>query len=144
MATDRRSGERRRSWISLRYPDRRLGFRRRLPAGPIARRYHATLTSMRDRTLTIALLVSLLFALNLADLILTRRALAAGAIEANPIMAALFEAGLAVPAKLGLTALAIATLWALRRYRIALAALVWACVGFGALVTYQVALLAVL
>jgi hypothetical protein len=141
---DRREGNRRQRLLSLRLPDRRRGFRRRDPASPLVRAYHGYFRAIRDDTTIIALLASLLLALNLADLTLTQRALAAGAIEVNPLMAALFATGRAVAVKLGVGGVAVWGLWLLRRYRPALAALTWACVGMGLLVGYQVALVAVI
>jgi hypothetical protein len=99
---------------------------------------------MRGRTTTIALLAGLLLALNLADLILTQRALTAGAVEVNPFMAALFESGNAVAVKLGVGAVAVGGLWALRRYRPALAALAWASTAMAVLVAYQTVLVGVI
>ena len=144
MMEERRKGSRRERLVSVRFPDRRRGFPRRLPAGGVTRTYHVALASLRDQATAIALLASLLLALNLADLTLTLRALEAGAVEVNPFMAALFESGWAVPAKLGLGAVAIGGLWSLRRYRQALAAMAWVALGMGLLVAYQAVLLAVI
>ena len=99
---------------------------------------------LRDAPNTIAILAALLFALNLADLVLTRHALGAGAIEINPVMAALFESGIGAAVKLAVGAVVVAGIWALRRYRPALSMLVWAAVGMGILVAYQTVLVTVI
>ena len=134
---ERRSEDRRQRLISLRFPDRRHGFRRRQPQRTASRRYQNALIALRDAPTTIVLLASLLFALNLADLVLTQHALSAGAIEINPIMDALFESGMAAAVKLSIGAFAVGGLWMLRRYRPALSMLVWTAVAMGVLVTYQ-------
>jgi len=139
---DRRTSERRQSLLAIRLPDRRLGFPRRQTSGPFRSQYLNMLTYLRDSPTTIVLLGSLLLALNLADLTLTKRALAAGAIELNPFMAAFFESDMAAAnaVKLGMSAAVVGGLWSLRRYRPAISALVWATVMMGVLVTYQTAL----
>jgi hypothetical protein len=142
---ERRRRDRRQQFLAVRFPDRRHGFPRRVPQGPLRRRYAESLEAIRDSGTIFALLASLLLALSLADLTLTQRALGAGAIEANPIMAALFEfdASIAAATKLSLSALVVAGLWLLRRYRAALAALVAMCAGMGLVVAYQALLLSV-
>ncbi|MEE8331074.1 MAG: DUF5658 family protein [Acidimicrobiia bacterium] len=141
---DRRQGERRRANLSVRFPDRRYGFPRRTPQGSFRRRYLGGLAAVRDNSTLLVLLASLLLALNIADLTLTRRALEAGAVEVNPLMAALFDSNmaLATSVKLGLSAIVVGGLWLMRRYRPALSLLVYASIGMGLLVTYQAALVA--
>ncbi|MDH3729949.1 MAG: DUF5658 family protein [Acidimicrobiia bacterium] len=141
---DRRIGERRRALISVRYPDRRHGFPRRTPRGPILKRYLGGLEAIRDNSNLVVLLATLLLTLNIADLNLTRIALDAGAVEVNPFMAALFESdfALATAVKLGLSAFVVGGLWLMRRYRAALSLLVIASVAMGVLVTYQALLVA--
>jgi hypothetical protein len=142
---DRRRRDRRHRLIAVRFPDRRYGFPRRVPRNPLLRRYAGALAAIRHNEAVIALLASLLLALCLADLTLTQRALGAGAIEANPIMAALFESGFSVAAaaKLSLSALVVGLLWLLRRYRAALSTLIGLCAIMGGVVAYQALLLAV-
>lgn len=139
---DRRQGDRRTANLSLRYPDRRYGFPRRSPQGPLSRRYVSGLAAIRDNSTLLVLLASLLLALNIADLNLTRRALEAGAVEVNPLMAVLFDSdmALATAVKLGFSALVVGGLWVMRRYRPALSLLVYASIGMGLLVTYQAVL----
>ncbi len=110
---DRRQGERRRANLSVRFPDRRYGFPRRTPQGSFRRRYLGGLAAVRDNSTLLVLLASLLLALNIADLTLTRRALEAGAVEVNPLMAALFDSNmaLATSVKLGLSAIVVCGLW---------------------------------
>ena len=139
---DRRNDERRQRLMAIRFPDRRRGFPRRTVDGSLRSRYLAVLGSIRDNAITLVLMAALLLALNVADLALTNRALAGGAVEVNPVMAALFESSPAAAAsvKLGLSAVVVAGLWSLRRYRQAVAALLWTCVAMGLLVGYQTVL----
>lgn len=101
---------------------------------------------MRRQPTVLVLLAALILALNLADLILTREALAAGAIEVNPVMAALFASSMSAAAaiKILVAAVVVGGLWALRRYRSGVAALIWVTAGMGVLVVYQVTLVAVI
>ena len=138
---ERRHGDRRQRLISLRFPDRRRGFQRRQPQSTVARHYQSALLSLREAPTAVVLLAALLFALNLADLVLTQYALGAGAIEINPVMAALFESGSAAAVKLAVGAFAVAGLWSMRRYRPALSMLVVMVAAMGILVTYQTVLI---
>ena len=137
---DRRRADRRQQFLAIRLPDRRRGFPRRTVTGPWKRRYLESLAHIRDNPTVFVLLATLLLALQLADFTLTQVGFTKGAVELNPIMAALFDAGLAHSVKLGVSAVVVGGLFALRRYRPALGALVWMCVGMGALVTYQMVL----
>ena len=142
---DRRRRDRRRQPIAVRFPDRRFGFPRRVPESPLQRRYANVVASIRNDETVIALLATLLLALCLADLTLTQRALGAGAVEANPIMAALFASGgsIAAATKLSVSALVVGLLWLLRRYRAALTTLLTMCAVMGGVVTYQALLIAI-
>ena len=111
MSEDRRGGERRSGRISLRLHERRTGFDRRSPASLVG--------WYRDRPHIVGAVLVAVVLLNIADLVLTIRALGRGATEANPVMAALFELGPvtagAFKVLVGLTFALI--VWRLRRYR---------------------------
>ncbi len=130
-ATTERRWIDRRARVRFRFPERRTGFDRRSP--------RRVLTWYRDRPRFIAAVLGVVFALNILDLLLTNRALALGAVEANPIMAALFEVSpaLAASLKLLVTGGVVAVIWNMRRYRRILEVSLIALVGFGALVAYQ-------
>ena len=130
-ATTERRWIDRRARVRFRLPERRTGFDRRSP--------RRVLTWYRDRPRFIAAVLGVVFALNILDLLLTNRALALGAVEANPIMAALFEVSpaLAASLKLLVTGGVVAVIWNMRRYRRILEVSLIALVGFGALVAYQ-------
>ncbi|MBT8203599.1 MAG: hypothetical protein HKN74_10265 [Acidimicrobiia bacterium] len=131
-----RTGDRRSRRVSVRYPERRTGFDRRAAGGALA--------AYRDRPSVIATVLVALLALNVADYVFTLAALGRGAREANPLMAALFEAdpALAAIVKLAVVALVITAIWQLRRYRRILQVSLVAVTGFMILVIYQVLLLA--
>ena len=111
---DQRGQDRRARVISLRYPERRSGFDRR-----VSSRYQIALDGFRSNQLAIAGVVSLVLLLNAMDLALTVQALSRGATEVNPFMAWLFDLDLLVAStfKLGLGLAVALTLWRLRRYR---------------------------
>lgn len=121
---DRRSAkERRVRRVSFRYPERRSGFDRREPAGGGLRSRHwALLQRYRDRPAVVGLVLAAVTGLSLLDLALTTVALDEGAVELNPVMAALFESSpfVAGAVKVAITAAAVATIWVLRRYRLVL------------------------
>jgi hypothetical protein len=80
------------------------------------------LHSYRDNPRTILLVLALFTLLNLADLVLTYRALILGAAEVNPVMAWLFDIH---PVMAGIVKMAVGMLvaemvWLFRRYRRAL------------------------
>ena len=139
MNSERRRGPDRRARRRLfRFPDRRTGFDRRRAGGLLA--------WYRDRPALVAASLIAVVALNIADYVLTMEALERGAREANPIMAALFasDPSLALAFKL-FTALAVALIiWQLRRYKRILGVSLVALGGFGALVIYQIGLVAAL
>jgi hypothetical protein len=104
----------------LRYPERRLGFDRRRPPRDTWRgRYHRFLDRYRGDTDTIAAVLLVFIVLNIADLLLTIRALSMGAVELNPVMAWLFELDptLAALFKLSVGMAIALSVWAARRYR---------------------------
>lgn len=136
---DRRWRDRRRTWGGLVYPERRTGFDRRLPSRGFAGWYHRVLHAYRSNSRTIFLVLALVTVLNLADLVLTQRALILGAVEANPIMAALFDRSpyLAGIVKMSVGMIVVEVIWALRRYRRALELSIFAAVGMSALFLYH-------
>ena len=94
-----------------------------------------------DRPVLIASVVVAIAVLNAADLVLTVRALERGALEVNPIMAAMLSGSPAVAAffKLGIGGGVAAGLWSLRRYRQALAASLGVLAGMSVLFLYHLA-----
>ncbi len=139
--TDRRVGpDRRRSRLAFRYPDRRLGYPRRLlQQSPIRLGYLRFLAAYRDNAPLIVLTLIALLALNASDLVLTLHSLGRGATEANPAMAFLLEhtPALAVTVKLAVGVLVAGALWVLRRYRRALEASLLLMVILTALAAYH-------
>jgi hypothetical protein len=134
--TDQRTADRRRSHVRFRYPERRTGFDRRTPAGVIG--------WYRDHPSIIAVVLVGVVLLNLADYLLTVRALNRGASEINPVMAALFEVS---PAAAGSVKLllgfgVVLVMWQMRRYRRILAVSLVALGGFSAVLAYQLTLVA--
>lgn len=116
LGNQRSGGDRRVRRVSLRYPERRTGFDRRM-AG--VSRYQRFLEAYRRRDGLVAVCLAAIAVLNLADLMLTRLLIDLGASEANPIMAALLAAGTvpAAAAKVAVTVAVVAGVWVLRRYR---------------------------
>jgi hypothetical protein len=80
-----------------------------------------------DRRMTV-LPVALLAVLNLADVVLTRVALAHGAVEANPLSRALLDSGRVELAKVAVLCL-LALRMARRRPSLRLAAACWIALG---------------
>jgi hypothetical protein len=115
-----RGSDRRSSNKTLYYPERRYGFeRRRPPRGTWRARYHAWLEQYRHDHDTIAAALLVFVLLNLADLLLTVRALSMGAVEGNPVMAYLFavDPTLAALFKVVVGAGIALAIWSARRYR---------------------------
>ncbi len=116
----RRGADRRSRNGSFFYPERRYGFERRRPAeGTWGARYHAWLEHYRHDHDTIAVALLVFVVLNLADLLLTVRAMSMGAVEGNPIMAYLFAVDpvLAAVFKVVVGAGIAIAVWSARRYR---------------------------
>ncbi len=131
---DRRTLERRTRRAAFRLPERRTGFDRRVGGGVVV--------WYRDHPGAIAIALAGVLVLNVADLLLTLRALDRGAREANPVMALLFEIG---PAAAGTTKLVLAlgvvlVIWHMRRYRRILQVSLVALGGFGLVLAYQLSL----
>lgn len=131
---EQRAAERRTARAAFRYAERRTGFDRRAMDGAIA--------WYRDRPQFIAAALVAVVLLNLADFLLTVRALERGASEANPVMAALFEASpaLAGSIKLLLGLAVVLVIWRMRRYRRILQISLLALAGFSAVLAYQLTL----
>jgi len=105
---------------SFYYPERRYGFERRRPTeGTWRARYHAWLEQYRHDNDTIAVALLVFVLLNLADLLLTVRALSMGAVEGNPIMAFFFSVDptLAAVFKVIVGAGIALAVWSARGYR---------------------------
>lgn len=141
---ERRLGiDRRVRFVSLRYPERRLGYKRRLPQGGRLRRaYHRTLIELRGNARALVLAILAIIWLNSADLYFTTRALDAGAVEANPVMARLFENNEVLAGAFKITAGLGAALgiWMLRSYRQAMEGALLIVVVLSGLVVYQISL----
>jgi hypothetical protein len=108
---------------SFHVPERRLGFdRRRPPRDTWHGRYHEFLDRYRGDTDTVAAVLLVFVVLNVADLLLTVRALSMGATELNPVMAWLFalDPTLAALFKLSMWVAIALAVWAARRYRLIL------------------------
>ena len=145
--SERRGIERRRSRVSLAWPDRRTGFDRRTArADSVRGRYQRWLLAYRRNSRTLALVLATITALNVADLLLTQRALCLGAVEGNPIMAMLFDVDpwVAGATKIGVGLIVVGVLWALRRYRRALEFSIVALAGMGLVFVYHLYLLPIL
>lgn len=117
------------------FRDRRSGFDRREEN---TTRWSAALARLgRGHTLEVALV--LLLALNAGDLVFTVFALDAGAVEANPIMAALFSHSvlLAAAVKALAAMVLVFTVLAFRRYRKMMALTVFGLTVYSALFVYH-------
>ena len=132
--TEQRRAERRAPRTRFRYPERRTGFDRRAPGG--------VLTWYRDHPPVVALALAAVIALNAADFLFTVRALDRGAVEVNPLMAALFEINptLAGAAKVILGVGVVLVIWQMRRYRRILQVSLIALAGLSVVLVYQLAL----
>lgn len=138
---DHRFGQDRRvKTISFRIPDRRLGFPRRQHDDRSAlTAYSRTLAAYRNRPRALATVLAAVAMLNIADLVLTVRALELGAAELNPIMAALLNSNLLLAATFKVTIGfgVVASMWTMRRYRLILEASVLLLGGFTLLTVYS-------
>jgi hypothetical protein len=133
--------DRRRQRASFRFPERRLGFERRLPPTTSVRGTYLRVLDVyrKDSTLLTAVLAAII-GLNLADLLLTARALEMGASELNPFMATLFDADMVLAGlfKVIVGGVVVLGIWALRPYRRALELSLLALAGFSLLMVYHV------
>ena len=132
--TDRR----RRS--SVRFPERRHGFDRRdrTSRGPGAA-YRRALDRFRDDSVAFWTVLATIVVFNFLDLMLTLSALDRGAVEANPVMRALFWTHplTATLVKLGVVAVVVLMLQRMRPFRSALEVTFALLVGFTALMFYH-------
>lgn len=146
IGDQRRGGDRRVKHLSFRFPDRRLGFARRQIGGHPARTaYNRMLAAYRSYPRFLARVLVTVALLNIVDLALTLRAVALGALELNPIMAALIgtDVLLAVVFKVTIGLGVVAAMWALRRYRRVLEASLVLLGGYTVLVSYSLTMLLV-
>ena len=137
---DRRGADRRVARFAFRYPDRRRGFvRRQADLGRLATAHGTVLAAYRSKPQVLAIVLAAIATLNIADLLLTIRALELGAAELNPIMAALLETNLAVASafKVTIGVAVVAAMWLLRRYRLVLELSLVILAGFIVLTTYS-------
>jgi hypothetical protein len=141
---ERRTGpDRRVRRVSLRYPERRSGFDRRAErdASSVRATYADWIRRIAASPVRYGTVAAAIFVLNMVDLLLTYRALERGAIELNPVMAALLDAGYGVAGvvKIGVSALVVVLGWRLRRYRRVVEVSLLLAVVLGAVVLYHLA-----
>jgi hypothetical protein len=144
IVDQRRGVDRRVRRLSFRFPDRRLGFARRQIRGRPARAaYDRMLGAYRYNSQSLALVLVTVAILNVADLVLTLRSIELGAVEVNPIMAALINADplLASIFKVTIGLVVVAAMWSMRRYRRVLEASLMLLGGFIAVNTYSLTML---
>ncbi len=140
----RRGTDRREKHFSFRFPDRRLGFaRRQIQGGPARAAYERVLGTFRYQPRPLALVLVTVAMLNITDMVLTLRALELGAVEVNPIMAALINADPLIASifKVTIGIVVVAAMWAMRRYRRVLEASLLLLGGFVALNVYTLSML---
>lgn len=136
---DARGRDRRRRRWNFVIHERRTGFDRRRPGTWPARFQERVLVRLRDHDRNVLALLVTGNTLNVLDFLFTLRALAHGAVEANPIMRMLLSLG---PATAGGVKVAIMLgvsllVWRLRRYRLPLLAGVALPVVLGLVFLYQ-------
>jgi hypothetical protein len=144
---ERRGTDRRRRRFSVVMHERRCGFDRRVAASPsIHGAVDRFLLAFRSRPGLVVLALFVVNALNLADYLLTLHCLASGGVEANPLMAALFDVGSFYAGLFKLVAVFVATyaVWHFRRHRASLEAAVLMTAVFSVLLVYHVLGLTVL
>jgi len=145
-ATDSRTRTDRRRRSRFVLGERRSGFdRRRLQRRtPMAAALDASLVHLRDNPRSLIDVLALANLLSLLDLTLTLMLFRLGASEANPIMGYFFAAGTlqAAAFKGGLLAAASLGIWVLRGRRAALMAALLFVAVYGAVVLYELAVLA--
>jgi hypothetical protein len=135
---DRRETDRREQY-RLTYPERRMGFDRRVPRNSFVARYEEVLLRYREHRSAVLLVLAVFNALNFADLVITYRALIGGAVEANPFMDRLFQihpvwAGIA---KVSVAMMVSELVWLFRRHRAALALSIYVTIGMTVLLFYH-------
>ena len=100
--------------------------------------------AIRQRALVVAVSLSALWLLNLADVVLTRKALSLGAVEANVLMGSLLHLGFVWGAliKIGFVTLGALLLWHERRRRVVYVGSVGLALVYVFIVVYELAGLA--
>ena len=136
-ATFRPRQPERRQRRTFRVVERRSGFERRRADQPGAAT--GALLHLRDHPRLLVELLVLINLLSILDLSVTRRVLALGAVELNPVMAHLLaaDATSAAGVKIALVAAGTLGLWLLRRRRPALQATLLLVAVFGLLIVYE-------
>jgi hypothetical protein len=126
----------RRQRRAFRLIERRSGFERRADQPGAAT---GALLHLRDNPRLLVELLVLINLLSILDLSVTRRVLALGAVELNPVMAHLLaaDATRAAGVKIALVAAGTLGLWLLRRRRPALQATLLLVAVFGLLIVYE-------
>ncbi len=104
--------------------------------------YRSMICAYRHNPRALLLVLAIIVTANLADLVLTQRALGFGAIEVNPLMASLFDTHPVFAAvfklEIGLTVAVL--IWAMRRYRAMLELSLVLAAAFGVLIVYHLSL----
>ena len=140
-STERRSIDRRltRKFVVR---ERRSGFDRRQPrrATAVGAAVDASLVYLRDNASVVFAVLATANLFSILDLVFTLRALQHGAVEANPLMKALFDwdPTIGVVVKAGIIMALSLLIWRMRRYRIILQVAVFALALFGAIVAYHI------
>lgn len=131
VVLERRGVERRTTRSSLHYPERRTGFDRRTPS--------LVTGTLRDQPYVLLSILVLINILSVADWILTLRALGGGAVEGNPLLAAMITGNptAAFLFKLAATLGVTIALWSWRKYRAVLATALAALLIYGGLMVYH-------
>lgn len=141
QGVDRRQHvDRRISRLAFRFPDRRLGFsRRQVTVGQARSAWRRLVAAYRDAPQAPAFVLAAVVALNIADLLLTFRAIELGALELNPIMAALIDTDPLLAALFKTTTVVgvAGVMWATRRYRLVLEASLVLLAAFTVLTLYS-------
>jgi len=137
---ERRDGERRaqRRWV---WRERRTGFdRRRRSDSRVGATLEGALELLRDNPLVLIGLLALTNLLSILDFAFTMWALGQGAIEANPVMAALLSNDPVVAATVKIVIVAAVSLliFLLRRYRLMLKVALFSTALFAAIVLYHI------
>lgn len=137
---ERRGPDRRRQrrWV---WRERRTGFdRRRRADSRVGAAWDATLLYLRDNPFVLFGLLALANVLSILDLAFTMWALQQGAVEANPVMAALLSDDPAIAAAVKILIVAVVSLviYLLRRYRLMLKVALFSVALFGAIVLYHI------
>jgi Domain of unknown function (DUF5658) len=127
--TVERVADRRTAPRTLRYPERRTGF---------DRREASWLGVLRANERLVLVFLGLFVVMSAMDWALTLHALGNGAIEANPVIAALLGHRLsALFFKMGVTVVVALLFWKNRKYKHVLATLVAVVVGYAMLMVYH-------